>query len=338
MVNISISSVGPSKDEITAIKSAIEQAQQAIESINTTLDELESSLFDGSYNSLSDVPESFPSTWNQVSGKPSSFPTKWADIADAPELPEDSIGEITGIKSRLSTLEDGMSRVYRPCGSVNNVSDLTSKEATAQVGDVYNVVNDNGNNYVWLGSDEGWDALGSVYDLSKYITDETFNSAVSTLNGSINTVKSEAANTYLPKSDFTGQNILGAIQDDLDDTYLAQDDFTREAVLELIADDIKVADVYSTYKTTLSQSAWKASTSKSGLMQYDIALSSLNMTDDPADSTDFELYLSPESDLIEALAFSDAGLIMGDQTEGSLTIYAFDAPRCDVKVILKRYH
>ena len=315
MVNISISSVGPSKEYFKELDNAIEQAKKSIEEINKLIDGIEDELFDGSYNSLKDVPESFPTTWNEVSDKPSTFPTKWADIADAPELPEDSIGEISDIKSRLDSLEEGISRVYRPCGSVNNVSDLTSKEANAQIGDVYNVVNDNGNNYVWLGEEEGWDALGSVYDLSKYVTDEGLEEAVDDLKGSIN-----------------------AAIEASDDKYLAQDDFTREAVLELIEDDIKVADLFTTHKTTLSQSAWKESTVKSGLMQYDISLSSLDMDSDATESTDFELYLSPESDLIEALAYHDAGFIMGDQNEEALTIYAFDAPRCDVKVILKRYH
>lgn len=55
--------------------------------------------------------------------------------------------------------------LYRFKGSVDSFGDLP---INASQGDVYNVINPNGQNYAWTG--EEWDALGEMIDLSPYYT------------------------------------------------------------------------------------------------------------------------------------------------------------------------
>ena len=59
-----------------------------------------------------------------------------------------------------------VSSVYKYIGTVSTYSDLSEKEDTANVGDVYNVESD-GQNYAWTGS--AWDSLGATIDLSNYV-------------------------------------------------------------------------------------------------------------------------------------------------------------------------
>lgn len=59
-----------------------------------------------------------------------------------------------------------ISTVYRYCGSVATYAALPASSA-ASVGDVYNVIADNGMNYAWDG--EKWDSLGLSVDLSNYM-------------------------------------------------------------------------------------------------------------------------------------------------------------------------
>ena len=85
-----------------------------------------------------------------------------------------------GVKTMLST-------VYTYKGSVANYSNLPT---TGRVtGDVYNVVNANGNipagtNYAWDGT--AWDALGGTVDLSAYFTKASAGTMYDTVTQSIN--------------------------------------------------------------------------------------------------------------------------------------------------------
>ena len=57
--------------------------------------------------------------------------------------------------------------VYKPKGSVETYSELADKQATAAVGDVWDV-RDTGMNYAWT-VDQTWDALGFTIDLTDYL-------------------------------------------------------------------------------------------------------------------------------------------------------------------------
>lgn len=61
----------------------------------------------------------------------------------------------------LEDITNKISHVYKYKGSVQSLQDLTAFEATAEPGDTYNVVNENGNNYAWTGSK--WDSIGAAF-------------------------------------------------------------------------------------------------------------------------------------------------------------------------------
>lgn len=84
---------------------------------------------------------------------------------------------IDALENRTNTLEQdvaGLKRditgVYQFKGSVNTYADLLTKSATAEIGDVWEVIHPDGINYAWVGTDlthpDGWDSLGQVFKLS----------------------------------------------------------------------------------------------------------------------------------------------------------------------------
>ena len=73
-----------------------------------------------------------------------------------------------------------LSKIYRPCGSVNTFDELPTNP---QIGDVYDVAS-NGMNYAWVEIDgvPQWDELGSIgdnVDMSNYYTKEEVDTKVS---------------------------------------------------------------------------------------------------------------------------------------------------------------
>ena len=85
--------------------------------------------------------------------------------------------DIVGLENRTNTLEQdvaGLKRditgVYQFKGSVNTYADLLTKSATAEIGDVWEVIHPDGINYAWVGEStehpDGWDSLGQVFKLS----------------------------------------------------------------------------------------------------------------------------------------------------------------------------
>ena len=94
---------------------------------------------------------------------------------------------INEVKQSVESLRENITGVYHYRGSVQNYAELPTN---ANVGDVYNVVNaygdyGEGTNFAWNGSQ--WDALGGVrgddVDLSGYVTSETLENEVTTING-----------------------------------------------------------------------------------------------------------------------------------------------------------
>ena len=85
--------------------------------------------------------------------------------------------DIDALKNRTNTLEQDVADlkrditgVYQFKGSVNTYADLLTKSATAEIGDVWEVIHPDGINYAWVGKDlthpDGWDSLGQVFKLS----------------------------------------------------------------------------------------------------------------------------------------------------------------------------
>lgn len=69
------------------------------------------------------------------------------------------------VNTAIQEVKNSIVGVYRYKGSVDNYTDLTEKESSAEVGDVWNVVNiyndyPAGTNFAWTG--EAWDSLGGT--------------------------------------------------------------------------------------------------------------------------------------------------------------------------------
>ena len=85
--------------------------------------------------------------------------------------------DIDALENRTDTLEQDVADlkrditgVYQFKGSVDTYADLLTKSATAEIGDVWEVIHPDGINYAWVGKDlihpDGWDSLGQVFKLS----------------------------------------------------------------------------------------------------------------------------------------------------------------------------
>ena len=85
--------------------------------------------------------------------------------------------DIVALENRTDTLEQDVADlkrditgVYQFKGSVNTYADLLTKSATAEIGDVWEVIHPDGINYAWVGKNtehpDGWDSLGQVFKLS----------------------------------------------------------------------------------------------------------------------------------------------------------------------------
>ena len=84
-------------------------------------------------------------------------------------------------------LSSKLSSVYKYKGSVSTYADLPAS-TDVSIGDVYNVVKGDtstkdGMNYAWTGT--GWDALGSIVDLTEYVKTTQLTTAITTEDASI---------------------------------------------------------------------------------------------------------------------------------------------------------
>ena len=74
------------------------------------------------------------------------------------------------LEQDVADLKRDITGVYQFKGSVNTYADLLTKSATAEIGDVWEVIHPDGINYAWVGQDlthpDGWDSLGQVFKLS----------------------------------------------------------------------------------------------------------------------------------------------------------------------------
>lgn len=89
-------------------------------------------------------------------------------VLSLPEQVEQNKAKVEEVDIKVDNLtarvEAALAGILHFKGSVATYSDLP---ADAEIGDVYNVI-DTGADYAWTGSE--WDELGSVVDLSKYVT------------------------------------------------------------------------------------------------------------------------------------------------------------------------
>ena len=96
-------------------------------------------------------------TWDQLQNKPETLED--LGITDAVSK--------TDLASEVSDLLAKFNGLYRFIGSVETLDDLNAIQEK-EIGDVYNVIGDQGMNYGWTG--ENWDALGRLeVDLSDYV-------------------------------------------------------------------------------------------------------------------------------------------------------------------------
>ena len=133
-------------------------------------------------------------------------------LQDAKEYTDTEIENLSGntvaaIGDLEETINTKISAAYIYKGSVTNYTDLPESGNT---GDVYNVVNANGNipagtNYAWNGT--AWDALGGSVDLSNYVTKnitDGLRSDLSTAQGDITGLKSATGTLNTAISDVSG--------------------------------------------------------------------------------------------------------------------------------------
>ena len=76
----------------------------------------------------------------------------------------------------INELNSKTTAIYRPMGSVETYEDLPTD---ASVGDVYDVIDEHGQNYAWTAQGT-WDALGAEIDLSNYVTQDELSSGLAT--------------------------------------------------------------------------------------------------------------------------------------------------------------
>ena len=87
--------------------------------------------------------------------------------------------KITAAKAGLATetyVNNKVSSVYKYKGSKDTYASLPTTGNT--VGDVWNVVDKNGQNFAWTGS--AWDALGETIDLSGYMKNDALQEITAT--------------------------------------------------------------------------------------------------------------------------------------------------------------
>ena len=144
-------------------------------------------------------------------------------LSDKIDGVDNKVGTLSGnVETAIQNLETGLTATinkkvataYRYQKTVTNYADLpTSEMSKDTVGYVYNVENANdnypaGTNYAWNGTE--WDALGGSVDLSPYAlktevsaSAETLNNKIETVSASLNTFKTDVANTYETKDNVT---------------------------------------------------------------------------------------------------------------------------------------
>ena len=182
--------------------------------------------------------------------------------------------------AKFATKED-ISSVYEFKGSVATFDDLL-EISNPKVGDTYNV-EDTGKNYAWTGNvsssayEQGWDALGGIFDLSNYYTIDEVDAGLSakvdkvegmglshndftdTLFEKLNNVAPSAQvnvietikvdNTPLTVTDKTVNIDLTGKVDKVEGMGLSHNDFTDEAVA-------KVSGAFQTSGGTVSGTAF----------------------------------------------------------------------------------
>lgn len=94
----------------------------------------------------------------------------WANITNTPNTVAGFGLTDAATKSEVAAVEAKITGVYKYAGSVATVADLDEIEDPDN-GVVYNVEED-GQNYAWNATNETWDSLGAIIDLSGYLTED----------------------------------------------------------------------------------------------------------------------------------------------------------------------
>lgn len=120
-----------------------------------------------------------------------------------------TIDSENSIKTYVDSVVGGaVSKAYNVKGSVDDYEELTTKEVSANTGDVYNVVaagtsadtpdgkeHSEGTNWVWTGTE--WDALGGTVDLTSYVKTEVFTPVQEKANSALQSISGYSSNAYI---------------------------------------------------------------------------------------------------------------------------------------------
>ena len=158
---------------------------------------------------------------NTVSGRIKNALTGYATTGTVHDINQSAVtinGKVLDLSGATMQLSGGvknyidskLSNVYVYKGSVDYYSNLSAFTGTVRTGDVYNVINANGNipegtNYAWNGTT--WDALGGTVDLSNYATTGTvhdINQSAVTINGKVLDLSGEVIGNRATRTEVSG--------------------------------------------------------------------------------------------------------------------------------------
>lgn len=141
-------------DALIASKAEQSEVDELTTKVNEKVDQTD-------FNELSDKVDSAVEDITSLQEETAKLP----DITREIDSLKESKADQTALEQAKQELQEEITNrtesMFHYCGSVGTFADLEDKQATAKVGDVWNV-NDTGSNYVWSGSD--WDKLDERHD------------------------------------------------------------------------------------------------------------------------------------------------------------------------------
>lgn len=167
---------------------------------------------------------------------------------------EDREGADEDLKEELTEyIDTKTSSLYKMCGSVATVNDLPTD---ANVGDVYNVLED-GHNYVWTGKE--WDRLAGTVDLSDYYTKSEVDSLIDSTEALITAEETarKEQDTYLQQAidDETSARLTSesTLQANIDAEIVARTAADSTLTNQIASTNIAIETVQSNLDTEITR-------------------------------------------------------------------------------------